>query len=84
MRHLNEGARVVSISLDDYAMRGWAQTFQSLVPVDLPIAADAALTLPALVAAVEDRLRRDPMAAGPGRSASARATPACAPSDEPR
>jgi acetolactate synthase I/II/III large subunit len=59
VRLLNERTRVISISLDDYAVRSWAQTFQSLIPVDLPIAADAALALPALVAAVEDRLRRD-------------------------
>src|SRR3989440_10204418 len=52
----NETARVIAISLDDYAIRSWAHTFQSLVPVDLPIAADAALALPALLAAVEDRL----------------------------
>ena len=47
---------MIAISLEDYAARSWAQTFQSLVPVDLPIAADAALALPALLAAVEDRL----------------------------
>src|SRR2546429_3321462 len=58
-RLLNESARVISISLEDYAARSWAQTFQSLIPVDLPIAADAALALPALVLAVEDRLRHD-------------------------
>jgi thiamine pyrophosphate-dependent acetolactate synthase large subunit-like protein len=63
VRLLNEGARVISISLDDYAFRSWAHTFQSLAPVDLPIAADAALALPALVVAVEDRLKRDGKAA---------------------
>jgi thiamine pyrophosphate-dependent acetolactate synthase large subunit-like protein len=59
VRFLNEAARVIAVSLDDYAFRSWAHTFQSLAPVDLPIAADAALTLPALVAAVEDRLKGD-------------------------
>src|SRR5262249_58962796 len=59
----NEAARVIAISLDDYAVRSWAHTFQSLVPVDLPIAADAGLALPALLAAVQDRLARDPRAA---------------------
>jgi len=59
VRLLNESTRVISISLDDYAVRSWAQTFQSLIPVDLPIAADAALALPLLVAAVEDRLRHE-------------------------
>jgi thiamine pyrophosphate-dependent acetolactate synthase large subunit-like protein len=63
VRLLNEGAHVIAISLDDYALRSWAHTFQSLIPVDLPIAADAALALPALLAAVEDRLTRDPHAA---------------------
>src|SRR5262249_49834587 len=51
VRLVNEAARVISISLDDFAMRSWAQTFQSLVPIDLPIAADATRVLPALVAA---------------------------------
>jgi len=63
VRFLNEAARVIAISLDDYAFRSWAHTFQSLAPVDLPIAADAALALPALVAAVEDRLKADRAAA---------------------
>jgi thiamine pyrophosphate-dependent acetolactate synthase large subunit-like protein len=59
VRFLNEAAQVISISLDDYAFRSWAHTFQSLVPVDLPIAADAARVLPALVEAVEARLAGD-------------------------
>jgi acetolactate synthase-1/2/3 large subunit len=63
VRFLNEAARVIAVSLDDYAFRSWAHTFQSLAPVDLPIAADAALILPALVAAVEDRLKADRAAA---------------------
>jgi len=70
VRLLNEGARVISISLEDYAVRSWAHTFQSLVPVDLPIAADATLALPSLVAAVEDRLRHD----GAAESRRTRAT----------
>ena len=63
VRLLNEGTRVISISLDDYAFRSWAHTFQSLAPVDLPIAADAGLALPALLGAVEERLQRDARAA---------------------
>jgi thiamine pyrophosphate-dependent acetolactate synthase large subunit-like protein len=59
VRLLNEGARVIAISLEDYAFRSWAHTFQSLAPVDLPIAADAARALPSLLACVEDRLTRD-------------------------
>jgi thiamine pyrophosphate-dependent acetolactate synthase large subunit-like protein len=63
VRLLNEGARVIAISLEDYAFRSWAHTFQSLAPVDLPIAADAGLALPALLTAVEERLQRDARAA---------------------
>jgi thiamine pyrophosphate-dependent acetolactate synthase large subunit-like protein len=63
VRLLNAGARVIAISLEDYAFRSWAHTFQSLAPVDLPIAADAARTLPVLLALVEDRLKPDPRAA---------------------
>jgi thiamine pyrophosphate-dependent acetolactate synthase large subunit-like protein len=63
VRLLNEGARVIAISLEDYAFRSWAHTFQSLAPVDLPIAAEAGLALPALLVAVEERLQRDTRAA---------------------
>jgi acetolactate synthase I/II/III large subunit len=63
VRLLNECIQIIAISLDDYAFRSWAHTFQSLAPVDLPIAADAGLVLPALVAAVEERLKRDRAAA---------------------
>ncbi len=63
VRVLNERTQIIAISLDDYAFRSWAHTFQSLAPVDLPIAADAGLVLPALVAAVEERLKRDRAAA---------------------
>lgn len=63
VRLLNERTQIIAISLDDYAFRSWAHTFQSLAPVDLPIAADAGLVLPALVAAVEERLKQDRAAA---------------------
>jgi len=63
VRLFNETARVIAISLDDYAIRSWAHTFQSLAPVDLPIAADAGIALPTLLAAVEDRLAHDPRTA---------------------
>jgi thiamine pyrophosphate-dependent acetolactate synthase large subunit-like protein len=59
---LNDRTTVITISLDAYAHRSWAQTYLSLVPVDLPIAAHPAVALPALVALVEDRLRNDPEA----------------------
>jgi acetolactate synthase I/II/III large subunit len=63
IRLLNERTQIIAVSLDDYAFRSWAHTFQSLAPVDLPIAADAGLVLRALVAAVEERLTRDRVAA---------------------
>jgi thiamine pyrophosphate-dependent acetolactate synthase large subunit-like protein len=63
VRLFNEAAFLIAISLDDYALRSWAHTYQSLAPVDLPIAADPGPALPALLAAVEDRLGRDPHAA---------------------
>jgi acetolactate synthase-1/2/3 large subunit len=63
VRLFNEAARVIAISLDDYALRSWAHTYQSLAPVDLPIAADAGFALPALLEAVDDRLARDRLAA---------------------
>jgi acetolactate synthase-1/2/3 large subunit len=59
VRLLNEAAQIIAISLDDYAFRSWAHTFQSLAPVDLPVAADAARVLPALVEAVAARLTHD-------------------------
>jgi thiamine pyrophosphate-dependent acetolactate synthase large subunit-like protein len=63
VRFLNPDARVVAVSLDDFAFRSWAHTFQSLAPVDVPVAADAGLLLPALVVAVQDRLAGDRRAA---------------------
>ena len=67
VRLLNEAARVIAISLDDYAFRSWAHTFQSLAPVDLPIAADAALVLPALVDGGRGSARRRRSRAASGR-----------------
>jgi acetolactate synthase I/II/III large subunit len=55
-------AKLITISLNDYAVRAWAHAFQSLVPVDLPIAADTSIALPTLTSLVEERLRRDPRA----------------------
>ena len=56
-------ATIIGISLNDYAIRSWAQTYLSLVPLDLPITADAGVVLPLLVNLVEERLKRDPRAA---------------------
>jgi len=63
VRLVNASAQVIAISLDDYALRSWAHTYQSLAPVDLPIAAEAALALAPLLTAVEDRLKHDRRAA---------------------
>jgi acetolactate synthase I/II/III large subunit len=52
-------ATIIGISLNDYALRSWAQTYLSLVPLDLPIAADAGAALPPLVNLVEERLQND-------------------------
>jgi acetolactate synthase-1/2/3 large subunit len=56
-------ATLITISLNDYYARAWAHSYQSLVPVDVPIAADTAVALPTLAKLVEDRLRLDPRAA---------------------
>jgi thiamine pyrophosphate-dependent acetolactate synthase large subunit-like protein len=62
VRRLSERAALITISLNDYAHRSWAHTALSLVPVELAIAAEPALALPALVELVEDRLKKDPRA----------------------
>ena len=54
---------IIGISLNDYAIRSWAQTYLSLVPLDLPITADASVVLPLLVNIMEERLKRNPRAA---------------------
>ena len=51
-------ARVVHVTLDDLAIRSWAADYQRITPVDLPILADTALALPALLERVR-RLVRD-------------------------
>lgn len=51
--------KIIGISLNDYAIRSWAQTYLSLVPLDLPITADAGLALPLLVNLLEERLQTD-------------------------
>jgi thiamine pyrophosphate-dependent acetolactate synthase large subunit-like protein len=51
--------KIIAISLNDYALRSWAQTYLSLVPLDLPMAADPGVVLPLLVNQVEERLQED-------------------------
>jgi thiamine pyrophosphate-dependent acetolactate synthase large subunit-like protein len=55
--------KIIGISLNDYALRSWAQTYLSLAPLDLPITADAGVALPVLVNLVEERLQKDSRAA---------------------
>src|SRR5262249_26701377 len=51
--------KIIGVSLNDYAVRGWAQTYLSRAPLDLPITADAGVVLPPLVNLVEERLQKD-------------------------
>jgi thiamine pyrophosphate-dependent acetolactate synthase large subunit-like protein len=46
---IKPGCQVIHATLADLAVRGWTTDFQELAPVDLPIAADTSVFLPALV-----------------------------------
>ncbi len=46
---LRSDARVAHISFNDFMVRGWIQEQGRLQPVDLPIAADTSIAIPALV-----------------------------------
>ncbi len=50
---LPPNARVVHISFNDFMVRSWAQEQGRLQPVDLPIAADTSLAIPALTDLLE-------------------------------
>ncbi|HXG53554.1 MAG TPA: thiamine pyrophosphate-binding protein [candidate division Zixibacteria bacterium] len=43
------GCKVIHVTLADISMRGWTSDFQELAPVDLPIVANTAVFLPALI-----------------------------------
>jgi acetolactate synthase I/II/III large subunit len=47
-RLVREGAKIIHVSLNDLAVRAWAQDYGRLQPVDLAITADTAVALPAL------------------------------------
>ncbi len=47
---IRDGTKVIHISLNDLAVRAWAQEYGRLHPVDLAIAADTAVALPELTA----------------------------------
>jgi acetolactate synthase-1/2/3 large subunit len=53
---VSERAKIIHISLADFAIRSWAGDYQRLTRVDLPIAADTSVALPQLIAACRDRL----------------------------
>ncbi len=53
------GARIVNVTLADLAVRSWAADYQRIAPIDLPILADVALALPALVERVRKLVRDD-------------------------
>jgi acetolactate synthase I/II/III large subunit len=53
---VSDGAKIIHISLADFAIRSWASDYQRLHRVDLPIAADTSVALLQLVAACRDRL----------------------------
>ncbi|MCL4552340.1 MAG: thiamine pyrophosphate-binding protein [Candidatus Marsarchaeota archaeon] len=60
---LGPKAKIIHITLGDYATRSWAADFQKLQPVDIPIAADTAVAIPQLLSTCRelgtnsDRLR---------------------------
>ena len=62
---LPASAKVIHISMADAGIRSWVTHYQQLAPVDVPIMADTAVALPALLALLED----EPPAATPARSA---------------
>ncbi len=57
---LRSDARVAHISFNDFMVRGWIQEQGRLEPVDLPIAADTSLALPALADLCARAVERDP------------------------
>jgi thiamine pyrophosphate-dependent acetolactate synthase large subunit-like protein len=56
---LAAGARIIHISFTDFMVRGWIQEQGRLQPVDLPIAADTSLAIPALADLLERAARDD-------------------------
>ncbi len=56
---LRADARIVSISFNDFMVRSWAQEWGRLQPIDLAIAADTSLALPALADLCEHAVEHD-------------------------
>ena len=57
---LRSGAKLAHISFTDFMVRGWAQEQGRLHPVDLPIAADTSLAIPALTERLARAVAADP------------------------
>jgi acetolactate synthase I/II/III large subunit len=55
---VSDAAKIVHISLGDFAVRSWTGDYQRLHRVDLPMAADTAVALPQLSAACRDLVGR--------------------------
>jgi thiamine pyrophosphate-dependent acetolactate synthase large subunit-like protein len=55
---VSDAARIIHISLADFATRSWASDYQRLHRVDLPVAADTSVAIPQLLAACRDLMGR--------------------------
>ncbi len=55
---VSDAAKIMHISLGDFAVRSWTGDYQRLHRVDLPMAADTAVAIPQLVAACRDLMGR--------------------------
>ncbi len=69
---VSDNAKIIHISLADFAIRSWAGDYQRLHRVDLPIAADTSVAIPLLLAACQHLLSHDASRAGPIRERFAR------------
>src|SRR5438309_5693469 len=56
---LKSGARLIHISFNDFMVRSWAQEYGRLQPIDLPIAADTSLAIPAITALCRSAVEAD-------------------------
>src|SRR5437667_921535 len=56
---LKSGTRLIHISFNDFMVRSWAQEQGRLQPIDLPIAADTSLAIPALADLCGKAVERD-------------------------
>ncbi len=71
---IGDTTKVIHISMNDLVTRSWAQEQGRLLPVDLAIAADTAVALPALAARCRAMLERDPRLAASGKTRNAQRT----------